>query len=994
MRRTSALCAALPRFRALLPGCQSGTTAPDPAGGGGRSAASAPSATAGLEELSVRARPASSALQGTGSEEAFEPIAFGDSGGNAYAPDFFRGSAYDPDVPTPDELIGSRHADRLSHSEEIVDCFRAWADASPRVRLFRHGRTHEGRDLVHAVITSPANHERLDAILAGIALLHDPRGADAGELERIVAGSPAVAWLGYSIHGDETSGADASVAVGYHLIAGADAEITDLLDRLVIVIDPVMNPDGRERITSMVEQAAGNTASLDWIDMHRGRWPWGRGNHYLFDMNRDWMAGTQPETRARWRAVLRYHPQLFVDAHEMGSHDTFLFYPQEKPVNRNYPANHTAWQTRFAAGASQAFDRYGWSYYTREWADGWAPFYSDAWGSLSGATGILYEQARTLGSALMRASGKVLTYRESVHHQAVASLANLRTLAMHREEALRDYLETKQAAVSADAPGNDRLFVIEPGANRTREANLIGSLLGQGIEVFRADEDFRATDVIDRFARREDEHEFPAGSYLVPARQPMRGMVRAYLEFEARMDRDALLAEREDLERKGTTRIYDATSWSLPHAKDLACYWTDDVAVARTALASVPMPDGPAPADLPAAFAWIADGGDDASVAFACRAMEHGLAVHVADKPFTAAGRSFPRGSILVRRDENDGTPEAVRGRVSRAAEEARAAVDTVTTGRSPDDGPDLGGGHFRLLARPRVALLSNSPIAPDTYGHLWHHLDTRLGVPLALLDAQELGSYDLRRYNVLILPQDWGGLAGVLGPVAESLQAWVQGGGTLIACGSAAAALTKGELGLSQVVLRRHALEELAAYGVQAERERGSREIEIDEELVWNGPSPEGDDAEKDEEGDEPEPPAAPEEPSEDDDAWLRRFSPSGATLLGLVDESSWLTFGAGPELPVLFGGSFVYLSKSPVQTPVRLAEPEDLRLAGLLWPEARGRIANSAWLTRERKGSGQVILFAAMPAYRGYYEATGRLFGNAVVLGPGLGASQPIGW
>ena len=385
---------------------------------------------------------------------------------------------------------------------------------------------------------------------------------------------------------------------------------------------------------------------------------------------------------------------------------------------------------------------------------------------------------------------------------------------------------------------------------------------------------------------------------------------------------------------------------------------------------------------------------------FALQAMEEGLAVHASDKRFTSAGRSFARGSIVVRRHENDGTAGEIDAAVRRAAAGAGVEVVRSGSGRSVDDGPDLGGGHFRLLARPRIAIVSNMPVAPDAFGHLWHHLDTQLGAPLAMLDAQQLGSYDLRRYNVLILPTTWSGLDAVLEPMKGRLESWLRGGGTLVACGDAAASLTRERLGLSQVVLRRHALEELEAFTRQAEREDAARVVTIDEALVWGDavqadeePSAEDEDKDKDKQSD------AKEDSSEasldaEQDRWLRRFSPYGVTLRGQVDQRAWITAGAGDELPVYANGSRVFLSDDGVRTAVRLAEADRVRLGGLVWPEARERLGRSAWLTVERIGRGQVVLFAALPGFRGYHRATGRLFSNAVVLGPGLGADQPVGW
>ena len=926
--------------------------------------------------------------------DAFRPIRFGDPEELAYDAPFFPGARYDAAVVTPDSILGQKHGTRLAHHAEILACFRAWAAGSKRIRVEDFARTHEGRGLVWAAISSPANLAKLDAIRADLAKLADPRNLSDAEAQRILAG-PAVAWMGYSIHGDELSGADAAVALGYHLVASQDADVAKLLDELVIVIDPCLNPDGRERIIGLVEQSAGLTPNLDYASMQRGRWPYGRGNHYLFDMNRDWMAGTQPETRGRWQAVRSFHPQLFVDAHEMGSDDTFLFYPQAKPHNPALPASLITWQERYGADAARAFDERGWAYYTREWADAWGPFYSDAWASLTGAVGILYEQARTSGFALKRDSGRILTYREAVHNQLTASWANLGTLATHRAEVLRDYLANGRANVAAETSGSARMLVVRPHGNLRREEEFLRTLLGQGIEVKAASGAFEARNVERADGTKVDAENFPRGSWLIAARQPARQMVRAFLDFDVSYDKDALRAEREELERKGRSKAYDVTSWSLPHAFALDAAWVDASEVASTAVTSSVLPRPELPTELaePAPVAWVVDGANDDALAFAARALDLGLAVHWADEAFTVAGRKFARGSLLVRRSENSADAAEVFDKVRTAAESARVEVATAPSGRAPDaEQADLGGQHFHLLARPRVALLSNSPVSTDGYGHLWHHLDQRVGVPFSILDAQTLNEYDLRRFNVLILPPAYG-LADVLKPLKDSLASWIENGGTLIACGSSAATLTKGRLGLSQVALRQDALDDLASYRRAVERERAARAVEIDEALVWNGPVESPSDIEKNDTEKKDEKKDDKKVTAEDDER-ARLFSPEGATLRASVNTEAWITSGFEGALPVMVSGSDAFLAKDPVTTAVRLDPTASLRLSGLLWPEARERLANAAWLTVERKGAGQIVLFAAPPAFRGYHLASARLFANAVVLGPGLGASQPAGW
>ncbi len=946
-----------------------------------------------LEEL---ARPA---------WEAFRPIRFGDPLDPAYDAEFFPGAAYDASLPSPDLVLGQPTGSRPAHPHEIVRVFARLAEASPRMRLATYATSFEGRELVRAVITSPANHARLDEIKDALARLADPRGLDAAEAERLVRDTPACAWLGYSIHGDEISGSDASMALAHYLVGGTGPEVLALLDDLIIVIDPVMNPDGRERFLTQLEQTRGYVANQDYASMQRGRWPAGRGNHYLFDLNRDWIAGMAPETRGRWRAVREWNPQLLVDAHEMGALDTFLFYPQARAHNPHLAPSLAKWQGAFAADQGAAFDRHGWGFYTREWADAWAPFYSDAWGSLSGAIGILYEQASTDGQPVRRASGEVVHYRESVHKQVASSLANLVTLSANREAILGDFVASKRA--NLEVP--EHWFVCRLGRNRDREDELLEILLGQGIEVFRGGgPEAAGANAIDALGRAHEAIDIPEQSLLVPARQPLAPLVLNYLGFDVRLSAEDLAAERAELERKDRSKIYDITAWSLPHALDLDAFWVEDLLGPAGGLDLERVTEAPLrtgaivapPESVLRPTAWAVDGTDDGAVVFAARALELGLAVHLADEPFTTSGRRFPRGSLLVRRHEND--ERELEARLADAAQRARVTVHATDRGRSPDEGPDLGGQHFQLLARPRIAVLANAPVHQDSLGHLWFALDHELGVPHTLLDAASFGDFDLRRYNVLVLPQATGALRAILEENAESLRTWVSAGGTLVACGNAAAMLADPELELSDVRLRRDVLEELAEYAVAVERERAARSISVVESAVWDGVSVDAavdraaassEDAEGEHSDDEDE--EDDEEPTAEEEAWMERFSPQGVLLRGEVDALTWLTAGVHTEeMPIYFTGSNVLLAKPPVTTAVRFAPAPDLRLSGLLWPEARERIADSAYLTREPLGNGQVILFAAMPGYRGYFKATGRLFANAVVYGPGAGAQQPIGW
>ena len=282
----------------------------------------------------------------------------------------------------------------------------------------------------------------------------------------------------------------------------------------------------------------------------------------------------------------------------------------------------------------------------------------------------------------------------------------------------------------------------------------------QGIEVYRSDEEFSARG--DGPLGQTEKHDFPAGSYLFPAAQAQGRLVHALLDLDPRIDETTLLKEREQLERKGLSRLYDVTAWNFVHASGLDAWWVKGPATKSTQLTKLePVKSGLVGAAPEHTVAWVVDGSADASVVFAAAAMEAGIATHLADKAFRFGKRSFPRGSILVRRHEND---KGVGKLVEAAAKAAGVQAHALGTLRSPDDGPDLGGQHFDLLSRPRVALLSNSPVSASDYGHVWRELDQCLHIPFSILDAQALGQYDLRRYNVLIVPPAWGDVSGLLG--------------------------------------------------------------------------------------------------------------------------------------------------------------------------------------------------------------------------------------
>ncbi len=959
----------------------------------------------------------------------------------------------DPKVPTPESVLGHAIGDRPARYEPMVRYLQALAQASPLVKLTQSAQTHEGRAIYYLTISSEANIAKVDRIKMDNAKLADPRKlASAEEGDRIADALPGVAWLAYSIHGDELSSTDAALQVAYWLIAGTDDATRKLRDELVVHIDPLMNPDGRERYLGQLQHLQGKIPNTDFQGMqHGGLWSAGRGNHYLFDLNRDWLPQVHPETRGRAAAILSWNPHLLVDSHEMGGLDTYLFDPPREPINVNMGAKNLEWRRKFSAEQASALDRHGWSYYTQDWYEEWYPGYTNAWANLLGAIGILYEQAGVDSDGIKQATGKILTYSESVQHHVVSSFANLESLRKNRKEILRDYLADRRWLVDATRSGGE-LFLVAPPADRDRLDRFAELLTRHGIEFTYAGQAFTANTVVDLWGQPSDQRSFPAGTMMIRAAQPHRRLLRAILEFDPHMSDAFLTEERTELENRRDSRLYDVTSWNLCMAYGLNGFLA---ASADPVSTQATWPRTSASPDRVAGYGYLIDGSNANVHRAIVQFMERDGKVRIGDKPFRAIGRDFRAGAVLLRKHEND---DALADRVREVTKDLGVDVYAVDSALS-ESGPDLGGPHFRLLSTPRVALATQWPMSSTSFGATWHLLDSVLQTRVSSVNVQSLGFMDLRRYNVLILPDTYGSeiLAAALpDAIRRSLRNWVNAGGTLIAIGNSAAFVAGKDHGLSAVRLRQDVLDKLPTYEASLQRERDARRVTVDPSQIWrNGKattSTSGANAGVDAAQSAGDSAAFPEsaksagqstktasevansaseaanapagslgatgesstqsakgagkgekgdvEALQREDAWRRQFSPTGVFLAANVAADHWLGFGAlgnapsEDRLPVFYSGSNAFLSEYPVATPVRLAPEKDLRLSGLMWPEARQRLSEAAYATVERVGDGQIILFASDPAFRGFMEGTERMLLNALILGPGLGTQQPAPW
>jgi hypothetical protein len=879
---------------------------------------------------------------------------------------------------------------------EIVSYLQSVADVSDRATLSRYGRTRSGRELHVLTLSSAANLARLPRIEEQLRQLGDGTLSEA-KANEIAASLPAIVWLGCGIHGDEISGPDAALEVIRRLTADSDPHTLELLDKLVIHVDAMVNPDGRERFLAHVTAYSRRVGALDPQDLlHNVFWPEGRGNHYLFDLNRDAIFTVQAESRARVIAITAAQPQLFIDAHEMAAADTYLFAVPADPLNPHLPSTvHDSWRD-FAVDHAEAFDKDGTSFYTRSWNEVFYPGFFDIWPAYHGAVPILYEQSATSGSAVQLPNGKVRTYDEAVSNQVRSALANLGTAARAKNELLRRWAAAR--ALGASSGAAQKAWIVPPAdAHKTRR--LVELLQCQGIRVEQLAAPLQASGLHGAWDDQARELALPEGTLLIRCGQPLGALVRNIFDFHVPVTPEFAERERRGIDLGAKTLIFDVTAWSLPFAFGLDAFWTSHVPAGEWRVleraAAVQKKTA-----LPASrYGFLYR---DPSMHATARLLARGVRIRVACEAFTAGDQRFEPGTMLLRHDDQSTDIAAALHEELVAGDVQFVPADSARI----FDGPDLGGREFELLTAPAVAVFAGHGLNAPGFGALWHLFDESIGVPVTLLDIARLPSLDLGRYNVIVLGETTD-TAVLTKAGLEKLNHWVHNGGTLIALSGGALALA--EAGFTACKLRRPAIRDYpplmfgrrAAQMLGEDFVRATGALEADEST--STPPVVGAAARAFVPADAPRFEVLDRAPTLNE--WLNphttsdrlvaeiagrlcRCLPRGAYVRADFKPMHWLRFGVPDRLPMLFREADVLIADGGVDVVARYAAPRELALSGLIWPEALGYIAGTACVARERLGSGQVVLFANDPVFRGYSLGTQRLLLNAVLLGPAFRA------
>ena len=523
---------------------------------------------------------------------------------------------YQQSVPTVKDTLGYEMGARISSPDAIYKYFQTLSERySERVRLIEYGRSWEDRPLYFVAVSAPHHIAQLDKYSQRMAAFGDPRKTSAREAEQLMNKLPSSVWLSYGVHGNEISSPEAAMMTLYHLLADTSDETKNWLENTVVFIDPLQNPDGRARFVSRYYATVGLTHDADRRSAeHNEPWPQGRSNHYLFDLNRDWIALTQPEIKGQVAALKEFPPLLFVDLHEMGGDSSYYFTPEARPYNPYITESQREILHWVGRNNAKWFDNAGYDYYTREIFDAFYPGYGASWPLYSGSVAMTYEMASARGHTFARKDGTTLTYLDGVERHFTSSLATIQTASERREALLRRYRDYRVSAVNEGRESEQRTLIIADPQNVAGQQRLASLLQEHGIEVSR---NSKAIDACG--------NQYPEGSYFIDMAQPNYRLIRVLLDEQINMAGDFIEQQQQRKANLLADQIYDVTGWSLPLMFNVNISACDEVVRVPTAQEIIePIKPGTVH-NLEARVAFLVRSGDTNSSRFIASALRAGV---------------------------------------------------------------------------------------------------------------------------------------------------------------------------------------------------------------------------------------------------------------------------------------------------------------------------------------------------------------------------------
>ncbi|MAU27065.1 MAG: zinc carboxypeptidase [Muricauda sp.] len=651
---------------------------------------------------------------------------------------------FDPDVPSPEEFLGYGIGEHHTRHDLIVAYLTKLAEVSNRASIHQYGKTHEGRKLVILTVTDPNNLANLSSIKEKHLAFTDPNQnvSNYGVV-------PIFINLGYNVHGNEPSSSEAALLTAYTLTASNHPEVLNYLKNGVIMIDPTINPDGRDRHTQWANTYQGNPLVADPQDAeHNEYWPRGRSNHYWFDLNRDWLLGINPESRGKLAWYHEWYPNVVTDFHEMGTQSSYFFEPMKDngSLNPIMPKeNYVDLNNLFGEYFAKSLDSIGSFYFTKEVFDGTYPGYGSSYPDLQGGLGLLFEQASSRGHKQKTAFGEI-TFPFTIRNQYVSSMATVKA-AVENKETLRKYQQKFfKSALSNAAKGRIKGYSFKDSYDQNRVKAFIDKLLLHKVDVYRSGDGF-----------------------VVPTDQPQYRMVQTFFETYDKY-RDSV--------------YYDASAWSVANFYNMKYRPVNNLNLGEkvTDLNGLVEVTPVKKSD----YAYIIDYDDYNAVAALNHLQSNGLVLSSSFKPFTAktteGNKSFNYGALVVPVSLQKKDADEIYSLVKQAQQKFKVSMFAVDTGYNIN-GIDLGSRYVSPVTEPKAAMLIGDGVSSYEAGEVWHLLDTRVHMPITKIPMRNFNRADLDKYNTLVMVS---GRYSWSENQLKKIKDWVSKGNTLITIGRA----------------------------------------------------------------------------------------------------------------------------------------------------------------------------------------------------------------
>ncbi|QBL08122.1 peptidase M14 [Rheinheimera sp. D18] len=651
-------------------------------------------------------------------------------------------------LPSPNQVLGYNVGDWHVRHDQIQRYAEQLAAASKRVQFETIGYTHEQRPLLQLIISSERNLQRLEQIRK--QHIDAARGG-----EETAADAPVIIWLGYSIHGNEPSGANSSLLVAQYLAAAQNDEVRNWLDNAVIILNPSLNPDGLDRFAHWANMHKGAAAVADTQHReHNEPWPSGRANHYWFDLNRDWLLLQHPESRARITQYQKWLPNIVADYHEMGTNSTFFFQPGIP--SRNYPLtpkrNFTLTQ-ELAKFHAAAFDQAKQLYFTEESFDDFYVGKGSTYPDVQGSVGILFEQASSRGHAQDSING-LLNFSDTIQNQLTASLSTIRGAVAKRADLLSYQHDFYKSAASQAKSSKNKGYILTETADKSRMASLLELLQRHNVEIYQLSRDWQEGDIT-----------YSAGnSYYIPLQQPQYRLIKAMFSTEKSFNDNT---------------FYDVSAWTLPYAFNIQFAAVNREPAKAQLSASWQLNAEKSKPLTAGAYAYAFNWQDQQAPLLLQALLAEKLVVRAAMADFATTSNdseiNLKAGAMVLAAGLQ--TELDWFARLQKVQQRFALPIYAIRTGLTAK-GSDLGSSQFVPVTMPTVLLLAGNDVNSIEAGETWYNLERLAGISPSLAEPEKLRSLDLSRYSHIVLPD--GNYNQWQDKEINQLKIWTERGGVL----------------------------------------------------------------------------------------------------------------------------------------------------------------------------------------------------------------------